>query len=112
VVSERLRFHLDEHVPQAVAAALRRHGIDVTTTPEAGLRQADDLTHLTFANLEGRVLVTHDADFLRYHSQGITHSGIAYCQKGARTMGQLIETLRLIYEILTPEEMANTIEYL
>jgi hypothetical protein len=91
---------------------LRRHGIDVTTTPEAGLRQADDLTHLTFANLEGRVLVTHDADFLRYHSQGITHSGIAYCQKGARTMGQLIETLRLMYEILTPEEMANTIEYL
>jgi len=27
-----IRFHLDEHVPHAVADGLRIHGIDVTTT--------------------------------------------------------------------------------
>lgn len=111
-MNEQLRFHLDEHIPRAVAAALRRHNIDVTTTPEVGLRQADDLTHLTFAQREGRVLVTHDADFLRYHAQGIEHAGIAYCKKGSRTVGQIIGMLRLMHEILTTEEMKNTVEYL
>jgi hypothetical protein len=30
-------FHLDENCTKAIAWGLRRHGIDVTTTPEAGL---------------------------------------------------------------------------
>ncbi|MCB0194473.1 MAG: DUF5615 family PIN-like protein [Anaerolineae bacterium] len=111
-MSSSVRFHLDEHVPTAVAKALRRRGIDVTTTVDVGLRQADDLAHLKFAAKEGRVIVTHDADFLRHHAQGIEHSGIAYCHKDARTIGQIIETLRLIHDIMTAEEMVNAIEYL
>jgi hypothetical protein len=38
----RIRFHLDERVDVAIARALRRHGVDVTTTVEAGLRTASD----------------------------------------------------------------------
>ena len=37
-MTERIRFHLDEHVDPDVARALRRYGIDVTTTVETGLR--------------------------------------------------------------------------
>ena len=37
-MADRIRFHLDEHVDPAIATALRRAGIDVTTTVEAGLR--------------------------------------------------------------------------
>jgi hypothetical protein len=37
-MTDRLRFHLDEHIDPDVARALRRYGIDVTTTVEAGLR--------------------------------------------------------------------------
>jgi len=37
-MAERIRFHLDEHVDPDIARALRRHGTDVTTTVEAGLR--------------------------------------------------------------------------
>jgi uncharacterized protein (DUF433 family) len=40
----------------AVAVALRGHGIDVTTTVEAGLRKADDLAHLSYAASEGSAL--------------------------------------------------------
>ncbi len=112
MAARRLRFHLDEHIPRAVANALRRLDIDVTTTFEAGLRQADDLAHLAFSKQEGRIIVSHDADFLRYHVQGVPHAGIAYCQKGSRTIGQMVETLRLMYEVLLPEEMENAIEYL
>ena len=32
-----IRFHLDENVPLAVAEGLRRRGVGVTTTSQAGL---------------------------------------------------------------------------
>jgi hypothetical protein len=43
-----MRFHLDEHVDFAIARGLRRRGIDVTTTVDAGLRTASDLRHIEF----------------------------------------------------------------
>jgi hypothetical protein len=33
----RIRYHLDEHVGNAVAHGLRLRGLDVTTTKDAGL---------------------------------------------------------------------------
>jgi hypothetical protein len=86
--------------------------VDITTTPEAGLRQTDDLAQLEFVNREKRTLVTQDSDFLRYHAQGVQHAGIAYCKKDSRTIGQIVEALYLMYEVMTPEEMKNKIEYL
>lgn len=86
--------------------------MDVTTTVEAGLREADDISQLTFSHQENRVFVTHDADFLRIHAQGVEHAGIAYCKKGARTIGQMIKTLSLMYEILSATDMKDSVEYL
>ena len=77
-----IRFHLDEHIPASIAAGLRRRGIDVTTSAGSGLLGADDATQFAFAASSGRVLVTHDADFLRLHADAATHAGIAYCQQG------------------------------
>lgn len=111
-MSERLRFHLDENIPSLVALALRRRDIDVTTCTEANLRAADDLVHLEFARGQRRVLVTHDADFLRHHARGVPHAGIAYCRMGERTVGQIIEMLRLMHDALTADEMANRVECL
>jgi len=111
-VADRIKFHLDEHVDPDIAKALRRHGIDVTTTVEAGLRTDDDSVHLDFIRREERVVVTHDADFLRYASESSDHPGIAYCRMGARSIGEIIRSLILICEVLTPEEMAGHVEYL
>jgi uncharacterized protein with PIN domain len=71
-----------------VARALRRYGIDVTTTVEAGLRTHSDLAQLEFARHEQRVLVTHDADFLRLAGQVSQHAGIAYGTRAARSLGE------------------------
>jgi predicted nuclease of predicted toxin-antitoxin system len=109
---DRVRFHLDEHVDPDVARALRRYGIDVTTTVEAGLRTHSDLAQLEFAWHAQRVLVTHDADFLRLAGQVPQHAGIAYGTRAARSLGEMIRSLILIYEVLTPEEMINRVEYL
>lgn len=111
-MSERIRFHLDEPVDPDIARALRKHGIDVTTTQEAGLRTRPDADQLGFAREGGRVIVTHDADFLRIASRTTEHPGIAYCHKTARTLGEIIQWLILIYEVLTPEEITGRVEYL
>ena len=111
-MTERIRFHLDENVSPDVGRALRRHGVDVTTTVEAGLRSAGDLEQLSYAIDSVRVVVTHDADFLRMASQGQEHAGIAYCHKATRPLGDIIRGLILIYEVLTPAEMRNRVEYL
>lgn len=47
-MSEQIRFHLDEHIDSNIARGLRRYGIDVTTTVDAGLRTKSDESHLEF----------------------------------------------------------------
>jgi len=111
-MTSSLRFHLDEHVNPAIADALRREGIDVTTTAEASLRGADDQSQIAYAWHERRVIVTHDDDFLRWHSRGVSHTGIAYCHQGAHSLGQIIKTLTLMHETLTPEEMTEQVQFL
>lgn len=105
-----LRFHLDEHMPSAIASGLRRRGIDVTTTTEVGLRSHGDEDHLAFALRESRVIVTCDEDFLRLASSGAGHAGLIFCPP-ARTVRQIVEFLCLADECLSSEEMADHIEF-
>jgi predicted nuclease of predicted toxin-antitoxin system len=112
MVAERIRFHLDEHVDPDVAVALRRHGADATTTIEARLRTADDSAQLDFARAEQRVIVTDDSDFLRLAASGEEHPGIVVAHRQQHSIGEIVRGLILIYEVLSPEEMRNRIEYL
>lgn len=65
---EKIRFHLDEQVDRAIGEALIRRGIDVTTTPEAGLLGAVDQEQLAFAISQQRVIFTRDDDFFSISS--------------------------------------------
>ena len=111
-MSDRISFHLDENVDPDIALALRRQSIDVTTTAEMGLIGQTDEAQLAFAHQQERVIVTHDTDFLRIASQTTDHWGIAFCKKDVRTLGEIIRSLVLIYELLTPDEMNGWVEYL
>ncbi len=108
----KIRFHLDENVPNAVAEGLRRRGVDITTTEDAGLKHHSDQAQLAYAYQTGRVLITHDRHFLAMHEMGYQHCGIAYCPQGTRTIGQVLRSLVVIYEILDSGEMLGHIEYL
>ena len=68
-----IRFHLDEHISEAVARGLRVRGIDVTTSIEAGLKARPDEEHLAFGVAQQRVVVTHDDDFLVLHAAGLQY---------------------------------------
>ena len=107
-----IRFHLDEHVDPAIAEGLRRHGVDVTTTHDAGLVRAPDEDHITFGIAQRRVIFTQDRDFLRIHAAGMPHAGIAFCHQQTRTIGQIIDSLRLIWEVLEPSEMESRVEFI
>jgi len=107
-----LRFHLDEHVSHAIAHGLQRRGIDVTTATDAGLLGASDEKHRVFALREQRVIFTNDRDFLRIASSHMQHAGIVYCAPEDSDIGEVIRYLALMRECLTPDEMANRVEYL
>ena len=77
-MARTIRFHLDECCDPAIANGLRRRNIDVTTSQEAGLIEAEDEQQAAYGLTENRVVFTHDADFLRIQAAGVPHAGIVY----------------------------------
>ncbi|MDJ0713057.1 MAG: DUF5615 family PIN-like protein [Prochloraceae cyanobacterium] len=110
-MSQTIKFHLDENVSNAIADGLKRRGIDVTTTPELGLKGKDDLKQIEFALNNDRVIFTHDDDLLVFHNKGIKHAGIVYCHQNSYSIGEIIKYLILIWEFYDSKEMYNTLEF-
>src|SRR5271170_3281997 len=98
-MARTIRFHLDECCDPAVAAGLRRRKIDVTTTQEVGLIEAEDEQQAAYGLAETRVVFTHDADFLRLQAAQIPHAGIIYRAKDTLGLGEIIKRLVLIWEV-------------
>jgi uncharacterized protein with PIN domain len=111
-MAQSIRFHLDEHCPTALAAGLRLRGIDVTTTPEVGLLHATDEEQLAYAGATGRVIVTHDEDFLALATGRTDHAGICYCHQNKYTLGRLIDAIQLVWEVFEPDDLQGRVEYL
>ena len=107
-----IRFHLDENASSAIADGLRNRSVDVTTTPEEGLIASSDEAQLKFALSQERVIFTQDADFLRLHQAGADHAGIAYCQQGSRSIGEILRGLILMWELLEPEDIRGRVEFI
>lgn len=83
-----IRFHRDEHCDPAIAAGLRLHGVDVTTTPEAHLLSAEDEEHVAYGVTTGRVVFTQDQDFLRLHAASVEHRRVGPVD--ARRVGEAL----------------------
>ncbi|MCX6049510.1 MAG: DUF5615 family PIN-like protein [Chloroflexi bacterium] len=111
-MADRISFHLDEHVGHAIARGLRQRGIEVTTTVEAQLRTHDDDAQLTYILQRKCVFVTNDAGFLARSTAGQQHFGLVYYPSSSRSIGEVVTFLTLLYEIMTPDEMINRVEYL
>lgn len=111
-VPNQIQYHLDESVTSLIADALRRRGIDVTTTVEARLLSASDDEQLAYALRAGRVLVTRDHDFLAISRRNARHAGIVYWPPQRRDLGEAINLLTLLWRLETPESIAGRVEFL
>ena len=107
----RIRYYTDEQVSRAVIGGLRQRGVNVLSVPEADKIGASDREQLAFALEQGRVLFTHDADFLRLDAAGISHAGIVYAGQDT-PVGDIIRGLMLIHQLLDSAEMIGHVEYL
>lgn len=107
----KIRFYTDEHIAKAVIKGLRLRGIDVLSISDTRLFGEADEYHLERAKIEGRVLLTQDTDFLVLAAAGLEHAGILYAPQGT-PVGQLVQGLLLVYEVLDAEEMIGQVEFL
>lgn len=113
-----LRFHLDEDCQSAaLAAALREHGIDATTTNEAGNPGVDDDSQLQSATDMGRVIVSNNiGDFSALHGRwldtGRDHAGIVLFPQQRDAIGKVVRRLLHLRNALTAEDMRNRLEWL
>lgn len=110
-MSKEIKFYTDEHVPKSVVKALRRRGVDVLTTQDAGMVGNSDEEHLALAISQNRVVFTQDDDFLRLHAKGIKHTGIVYAHQQT-LIADIVRGLMLIYQVLDISTMQNHVEFL
>jgi predicted nuclease of predicted toxin-antitoxin system len=72
---------MDHNIQSAITQGLRRLGIDVITAQEDGAAQRDDELILARATEMGRLVFTHDDDFLaiagRWLREGREFAGLA-----------------------------------
>jgi predicted nuclease of predicted toxin-antitoxin system len=107
-----IKYHLDESVANAIANGFIHRGIDVSTSRAVGLIGASDLQQLGYATQQGRVLVTHDDDFLRIHADGVEHAGIVYVHQKRLTIGQMVLALLALHRRQSAQSMVGRVEFL
>ncbi len=111
-----LRLYMDVNVRRALTEALRLRGVDVLTAQEDGTGELRDAEHLDRATALGRVIFTHDKDFMREAAQrqqrGESFTGIIYAHQVEVSLGQCFQDLLLITQAGQPEDMLNRLEYL
>ncbi len=76
-----MKVYLDEDLSPAIAALLRRHGIDATSAQGVGNVQLDDRAQLAYAARESRAIVTANVvDFIELAHEAVAtnseHAGI------------------------------------
>lgn len=105
-----------DSLSRAVVSALRRAGLDVVTTAEAGNDRLSDSEQLEFATSLGRAIYTANVrDFAPLHMRWLqserAHAGIIVRFHQRTPIGQQLRGLLRISEAL-PDGAANRLEVL
>jgi hypothetical protein len=111
-----INFYFDVHIPLAITNGLRIKGIDVLTAQEDDGDQLPDDKLMERATQLNRVLFTFDSDLLvigaKFKSKEINFSGLTFAHPIDITIGQCVQDLEIISNILTLEETKNQIIFL
>ncbi len=109
-------YYMDVHIPRAITNGLRLRGIDILTSQEDNTSQLSDDKLLERATLLNRVFFTFDSDLLHIASRFLTDnkefSGLVFAHPVEITIGQCIQDLEIISQVLEFEEMKSQIVFL
>ena len=113
---DRIKIYTNESVSTAVAEGLRRRGIDARSCRDVANYGMTDEQQLDYARRNSFVIFTHDDDFLKlnveYEIHGKEHTGIIYAHQQGLNVGECIRRIKIIVDVLSPEEMKNHVEFL
>jgi hypothetical protein len=113
-----VQFYFDDNYSDGrVVAGLRRAGVTVVTSLEAGNYGVADELHLAYAADAGLVLITSDeADFQRlsgvWLAVGRGHAGIVIVKQQRYGVGEQLRRLLRIVDETDPAEMKDRVEFL
>lgn len=113
-----IALYIDEDSKvSALIDALRRRGIDVLTTADAGRDGLADDEQLAFAAENGRTLVTANiGDFERIHARwsraGREHAGIVYWLRKEHSTSAVIRAQTLFATTVEPSEIRSRTAWL
>jgi len=112
----KIKIYADENVNGAIVQGLRRRGVEIQSTYEAGNLGNSDEEQLEYAVAQNACLFTHDDDLLviadQWQKAGKDHNGIIFVHQEKLSIGEIISRIKLLVDILAPEEMKNHIEFL
>ncbi len=113
-----LRLYLDmDSLDSRLVQALRRSGMDVLLSPEAGNERTPDEEQLAYATSQGRVLYTGNrGDFARLHKRwmesGRSHAGIIVRGRHRTSVGDQLRGLTRIAGAFEQQPTTDRFEYL
>src|SRR5688572_27269170 len=111
-----LAFVMDQHVPAAITAGLRRRGIDVRTALDVSADRVADPVLLETATTLDRVLFSQDEDLLavahEWQTQGRDFAGLVYAHQLHVSIGRVVRDLELMAALMEPAEMRNRVQFL
>jgi predicted nuclease of predicted toxin-antitoxin system len=114
-----VRFLADENLDTDIIQGLRARepAIDILDVKTAGLQGAGDPALLELAAQQDRVLITHDRNTMTRHFRDRLHvekvtPGVFILPQQERAIGEIIESLLLVWAASKAEEWLNQIVYL
>ena len=109
-------LYLDVHVPAAIAAELRRRGVDVLTAQEDGTTKLEDEDLLIGTTSLGRLLFTQDIRFKAlaedWQRSARPFGGLVFGHQLHGSIGQYIRDLELIAKATAPADWHGQVEQL
>ena len=110
-MDDPIRLYLDENVQTAIAEQLSRRGIDVVTVRDLGALGETDENHLQRATQMGRVLCSHDYDYVQMAADGAEHAGIVIGHQDLTTIGDWVRFLDDLHQNETGQQMRNVVKF-
>ncbi len=114
-----VRFLTDEDLDARIIQGLRSRepAIDILDVKTAGLRGTKDPVLLELAARQGRILISHDRETMTQHfykrlAAGKPAPGLFIVPQQPSAIGEVVESLLLVWTASQAEEWRNQITYL